>query len=376
MLAKIIACQPAAPGTAQLMVRLRGEQAVLPALTFTLCNNVQHYLQPDGSWSPAPHWFTVDGGYPLASGSGFRLDETLLDPLLRNASQVQIQVRLASGEERSTTLQLARDELFPSEARGQTAQFGSSSVLKTPHPTSAPTTETEQPPVPLPTPPNPHPAADKPRASGVPLLAIVAAAVLALLLIGGGLWWFLGRDSAAPVSAEPAQQATAADAAPTAADAPATPAAPETPATPATPAAAETPATPAATPAPAGTASTPAAAAANGCTPANLSSQSELDFVQSCVQQKLDSAQLLAIIQAAKQAKKCGVAQRLYANRAQSGDSQVAIAYAAEYDPATHQPNACFTTADKDTAAYWYDTALQTDPNNQQAKQRLQELQK
>ncbi len=71
MLAKIIACQPAEPGTAQLMVRLRGETAVLPDLTFTLCNNEQNYLQPDGSWSPAQHWFTVNGGYSLANGSGF-----------------------------------------------------------------------------------------------------------------------------------------------------------------------------------------------------------------------------------------------------------------------------------------------------------------
>lgn len=89
MLAKIIACQPAEPGTAQLMVRLRGETAVLPDLTFTLCNNEQNYLQPDGSWSPAQHWFTVNGGYSLANGSGFRIGPTLLDPLLANASQVR-----------------------------------------------------------------------------------------------------------------------------------------------------------------------------------------------------------------------------------------------------------------------------------------------
>ncbi|WP_252120404.1 hypothetical protein [Symbiopectobacterium purcellii] len=67
MLAKIIACQPAEPGTAQLMVRLRGEQALLTSLTFIICNNEQNYLQPDGSWSPAQHWFTIDGGYPLLS---------------------------------------------------------------------------------------------------------------------------------------------------------------------------------------------------------------------------------------------------------------------------------------------------------------------
>ncbi len=105
-------------------------------------------------------------------------------------------------------------------------------------------------------------------------------------------------------------------------------------------------------------------------------SQSELDFVQNCVQQKLDSDKLLTIIQAAKDANKCGVAQRLYANRAQGGDIKVALAYAGEYDPQGHKPSECFKTADPDTAVYWYETVLQTDPSNQKAKQRLEELRK
>ena len=145
MLAKIIACQPAEPGTAQLMVRLRGETAVLPDLTFTLCNNEQNYLQPDSSWSPAQHWFTVNGGYSLANGSGFRIGPTLLDPLLANASQVQIQIKLASGEVRNTTLQLVRDELLSSEARGATGNYSSSSMLATPETDSAPAAIVEAP---------------------------------------------------------------------------------------------------------------------------------------------------------------------------------------------------------------------------------------
>lgn len=68
------------------MVRLRGDNALLANLTFILCNNEQNYLQPDGNWSPAQHWFTVNGGYPLANGSGFRIGSTLLDPLLATAS--------------------------------------------------------------------------------------------------------------------------------------------------------------------------------------------------------------------------------------------------------------------------------------------------
>lgn len=337
MLVKIFASQPAAPGTAQLMVRLRGDQVILSDLTFLLCNNEQDYLQPDGRWRSAQHWFTVDGGYALKEGSGFRIGATLLDPLLANASQVQIQVKLASGEVRHTTLQLARDELFSSEARGQTGNFSSSSVLPTPPPASPPVA----PPVAQPAPSAAVSAADKPTgksaSSRVPMMAIIVGAVLALLLIAGGAWWFLGRGSAVSSAPTPTEQpATSAAGADKTADKP--------------------------------TAST--------CSVANLDKQKELDFVQGCVEQKLDSQALLTIIQAAKEAKKCGVAQRLYANRAQGGDSKIAIAYAREYDPESHQPGECFKTADKDTAAYWYETALQFEPDNQQAKQRLKELEK
>lgn len=333
MLAKIIACQPAAPGTAQLMVRLRGDTALLSDLTFTLCNNTQHYLQPDASWSSAPHWFTVNGGYPLASGSGFRIGPTLLDPLLATASQVQIQIKLPSGETRNTTLQLVRDELLSSEARGETGDYSSSSMLAAPEPAEAPVAAAETVVEPTPASPVIHAEEQPPQASGASRLPLIGAAVLALVVIAGALWWFLGRDNAPDiVPAVQAQQETAA------------------------------------------AAPTPAPAAQNGCSAERLQNLNELDFVQSCVQEKLDSDKLLTIIQAAKQANKCGVAQRLYANRAQGGDTKIALAYAAEYDPKFHQPGECFKEPDKDTAAYWYETVLQTEPDNQTAKQRLEEL--
>ncbi|WP_437609536.1 hypothetical protein [Erwinia sp. V71] len=333
MLAKIIACQPAVPGTAQLLIRLRNEQAILSDLTFTLCNNEQCYLQPDGRWSPAPHSFTINGGYPLESGSGFRIGASLLDPLLESTSQVQIQVTLTSGETRNTTLQLKRDDLLSSDARGQTGDYSSSSVLNAPEPSVAPVAEPVV--LPEPAPLAPITASDerKPKRKSSPVPLIVAV-LLVLLIAAGALWWFLGRDTAsAPAAAEKQPEA---------------------------PAAATSPATP----------------AAGECSPVSLNSQSELEFVQNCVQQKLDSDKLLAIIQAAKEAKKCGIAQRLYANRAQGGDSKVAIAYAGEYDPKYHQPGECFKEADPDTAAYWYETSLQSEPDNQQAKARLGELRK
>ena len=330
MLAKILPCQPAEPGFAQLMIRLRGEDTLLSNLNFTLCNNEQNYLQHDGRWSPAPHLFTLNGGYSFNNGSGFRIGPALLDPLLASASQVQIQVQLASGETRSTTLQLVRDELFSSGARGQTANYGSSSVADSP----LPATESEPSPVTAaePAPPEPirAPTTARPKRNSS-LFPIIAAVLLVVLIAAGALWWFMGRDSATPPAAEK----------------------PEAPA-----------------------ASAAAKPDANVCSPANLASQNELDFVQNCVQQKLASDKLLLIIQAAKDAKQCGVAQRLYAHSAQGGDTKVALAYAAEYDPQDHKPSECFKTPDPDTAAYWYDTVLQTDPENQKAKQRLEELRK
>ncbi|WP_320910447.1 hypothetical protein [Citrobacter farmeri] len=335
MLAKIIACQPAEPGTAQLMVRLRGETAILTNLTFTLCNNEQNFLQPDGSWSPAQHWFTMNGGYALNNGSGFRIGPTLLDPLLATASQVQIQIKLDSGETRNTTLQLVRDELLSSEARGETGNYSGSSMLSTPEVPSEPVIATETVVAPEPVEPVIHTEARTPAKSGSSRLPVIGAAILALVVIAGALWWFLGRDKSPEVPpVEQTQQETPASA-------------------------------PAAAPEP---------VAHSTCSAQGLNSQNELDFVQSCVQEKLDSDKLLTIIQAAKEAKKCGVAQRLYANRAQGGDTKIALVYAGEYDPKYHQPSECFKAPDKDTAAYWYETVLQTEPDNQTAKQRLEEL--
>lgn len=343
MLAKIFPCQPAEPGNAQLMIRLRGEQSVLSNLTFSLCNNEQNYLQPDNNWSSAPHWFTIDGGYPFNNGSGFRIGPTLLDPLLERASQVQIQVQLASGETRSTTLQLVRDELLSSEARGQTGDYSGSSVLSAPSSlcASAPEATPELTPVaePITT------TAESISETAIPqskrktsLIPMIAAGLILLLIVAGALWWFMGRSSAPAQSIPEDKQQEA----PVVATAPVT---------------SET-------------------VNASECSTTNLASQSELDFVQNCVQQKLDSDKLLTIIQAAKDAKKCGVAQRLYANRAQGGDIKVALAYASEYDPQDHKPSECFKTADADTAAYWYETVLQTEPENVKAKQRLEELRK
>ncbi len=100
----------------------------------------------------------------------------------------------------------------------------------------------------------------------------------------------------------------------------------------------------------------------------------ELSFIQLCLKTNPDTASILKLIDEAKETKQCSVAQRLYANKANSGDSQIALAYAQEYDPDLTK-GGCFET-DKETAIYWYETVLVQEPNNAKAKERLDVLKK
>ena len=403
MLAKIIATDPAVPGEAQLLIRLRGVTDLVESLEFALLNNQQNYLQEGDQWSPAPHWFSISGGYPLQSGSGFRVGAAIVDPLLVNQSPIQLHVKLASGEDRHTTLQVAREAVLPSSARGEVGEYGGSSVISTPvveapqvpelapvgvpveielpafsaepEPEPEPEVEAEPEPVPVATPlPMASTAAPK---SKTPL---ILGGVVLLLLLGALIFWF-SRPADAPSAAAPVTDSIADTAAEPVTDPTA-----ETTAEPVTGPTAETAAKPVTDP----TAETAAELVAaepvvneasgeatdDGCSATNLATKSELAFVQACIAEQPPTDALLAVIQNAKSAQKCGVAQRLYANRAQGGDSKVALAYAREYDPKFHQSNDCFKEADNATAAYWYDTALQVEPDNAEAKQRYEELSK
>lgn len=100
----------------------------------------------------------------------------------------------------------------------------------------------------------------------------------------------------------------------------------------------------------------------------------DLSFIQQCLQSKPDADAVIDVINQAKQANKCNIAQRLYANQSLL-NAKVALLYAKEYDVKFYQDNQCFK-ADKETAIYWYETSLNNDPNNELAKERLAELQK
>lgn len=101
----------------------------------------------------------------------------------------------------------------------------------------------------------------------------------------------------------------------------------------------------------------------------------ELLFIQGCLKTNPNTEQLLEIINKAKAAKACNIAQRLYANKAQSGNAQLAFAYAKEYDNQFAQVDGCFK-ADNDNAIYWYETGLSLEPDNAEAKARLEALKK
>jgi hypothetical protein len=122
---------------------------------------------------------------------------------------------------------------------------------------------------------------------------------------------------------------------------------------------------------------TPAApAAAEACSiEALAATKDDLSFIQACLKTTPDSAKVLAVIELAKTAKRCDVAQRLYAFKGQAGDVVVALAYAKEFDPKFFVAG-CLTVADKNTALYWYDLVLAKDSNQTEAKVRVEDLRK
>lgn len=108
------------------------------------------------------------------------------------------------------------------------------------------------------------------------------------------------------------------------------------------------------------------------CSLSSMESDDELAFVQSCTSS--DSNDMMAVINQAMKSEHCNIARRLYAHEALDGNASVAMAYAREFDPQTHTDSACFPQADAETAVFWYETALETDPDQADAGNRIEEL--
>ena len=375
--------EPNIPGQAQM--RIKNWDAEPSGLEFKVQRNQDMgYLNGTSSqWSNSEYWFKLISVTQDAEGLLIHIGADLLDPLLENINaNYAVTLRNAQGAASNGRLKVNAG-ILPSSALGGSKAHEASGVLATstpvmpvppaadleleleldPEPTPAPEPAVEPIVEPEPTPepiaaaePTPSPAPKKGKGKII-LLALLGVFFIALL---AALGWWLSQQNI-PGLGNGASSAPAADSAaaldPAELD-------------PVQNADTDMDTDVSANPEP----MTDAVSASGGCALANMGTMDDLQFIQSCLQETQDSNTLLAVIQHAKANNHCGIAQRLYANRAQSGDSIIAVAYAQEYDPQFYADNACFTAADTETALYWYETALLSDPNNAQAMQRAEEL--
>jgi hypothetical protein len=331
----LLPLEPSIPGQARLSIKKW--QGSAERLEFSIQRNQDHYyLQGGQQWSNNPFWFKVAHFSVVADGESLEtiVGADVVDPLLEGTghSQVRFELREQGLGYSDKGVPRPHNELLSSAASGNTPSSGGSADLPAP--------ATPAPPVPAEPLPTAEPELVTPVEAVVPAAPVVTPAarkksfllplIIALIVLAAaaaGAWWWFNKKPDAPVAVGQ----------------------PTSPA--------------------------PAPIASNGaCTAESMASESELGFVQNCIKQAPDSAALLKIIESAKAGNHCGIAQRLYANRAQNGDMQIATAYAHEYDPKYHQASSCFAEPDKATAAYWYETILGHEPDNADAKARFEEL--
>ncbi|SAI39127.1 membrane protein [Bordetella ansorpii] len=305
------------PGQAELsLTEWRGDASRIELSLRSNASQNNHLDPKTRGWSGTPQWIVLTNGQVRGEELMFRVQADIVDPLLTAARKHSFQAyeRDASGEEVRHRVRIEQG-IQLSSAVGKTVTAPEPvPVASAPVPPVEPVIDA--PPV---TRPDPRPeTVSLPRKSALPWV-IAGGAVL--LIAAAAAAYFLMRGA-------PAAEAPAA---------------------------------------------APAVSAASGCTKEALADASAMSFVQECVRQVTDSAGLLAIIHAARDAGKCEIAQRLYANRANAGDVVIAQSYAREYDPAFHKENACFKP-EAATARYWYESVLEKDPQNAEAKARLQAL--
>ncbi|AOR63661.1 hypothetical protein [Pectobacterium wasabiae] len=316
---------PVQPGYARLLLRAwkGGEEGV----TISVLRNQDHlYLNDSGQWSSGEVFLTLS---PLASYDdvpGVQVGPDFLDPLLANR-QAAYRITVKDIATSDVGVLTITDGLLSSQASGENNPLANvrpveeEPIQETSIPEPQPEPEPERP-APVPQPQVRTDAAnDKPKSGKTGVL--IAIALLILILLAAAAWWFTRS------------------------------------------------------PAPAVTTSTvpPVAKVSGPCGDDQMKNSNELEFVKGCLRSQPSSAQLLDVISKAKAEKHCDIAQRLYAYKAQSGDTQMAMRYAQEYDPKTAQSGGCFSP-DAQTAVYWYETIVNNDPQNNDAKARLTALKK
>lgn len=296
------------------------------------------YLQAPGSttgWGSEKCTFTVNNITSQDGNSLAQVGPALVDPIAKTAlSGFQASV-IIDDIEYPTRFLRVENGLLSSEAQGSSNKPNvTTSIVSQPAPVIEPEVQPEPKIEPEPEPIAVAPLAPEPIApiteattkkSPTKLILVLIVLLLLGALGAGAWWWFKQKAIDLPVNSTPIAQKK-----------------PEL--------------------------------AVSACELSQMGSQSDLAFIQSCLQENPDSNQVLSIIQQAKQSNHCSIAQRLYANRSQAGDLTISQAYVKEYDPKYHQASACFSEPSIDTAKYWYETILQTDPDNTEAQTRLAEL--
>jgi hypothetical protein len=387
--------------------------------SFEICvqrNQDSRFLGEGGEWSATQTWHQVDIADDGGEFASLTLGPNIVNSLLANPQMTyRVQVRLglelglgvmrikegilsshAAGQTSAAVAYVSGKVFVPQQAAPQPPVIAESPVVAAPPPVLDPlqtqpveTTEEKLEQPALISPPAPAPV----QQSNTKLLLFFGLIALLLALVIGyfGWTWYQKKIPTAQVST-PSPASTQSEPEP----APPTPipAPPEPVAAPPEPVAAPpepvppppepippppepvaTPPAPVPTPpepVPPPVAPTPTPPAP--CTAESLSTtKDDLKFIQSCLKTNPTTDQVLEVVAAAKLAKRCDVAQRLYVFKSNGGDTRVALAYAREYDPATFVAG-CVMAADKDTALYWYDFVLSKDPANQQAKDRIKVL--
>jgi len=303
------------PGHGELV--LRGWEHAPDALTVSIRRNRDsYYLDAGGGWGSAP----VDHALGAVREDGDALVAAvgpwLVDPLLAGTGMTYLlTLRNAEGEG-DGVLQVIPG-LLSSAAAGQSQLTASTAV----HAAAPPPVPDVEPAAEAEAPPQSAPAATAPPASAKKSLwwLWLLLGLLLLALIGAALWWFVLRPGGG--------SGAVADAGDTS---------------------------------PCGTGSM-------------AQTSDDLLFIRTCLATQPSSQEVLEVIAAAKAAKRCNLVQRLYAHKAQAGDVEVALAYAREYDPHSFS-GGCIEAADADTAVYWYEIVTEHAPDNHEAQQRLQEL--
>ncbi len=312
--------EPVNPGYATLL--LKGWKGGTEGVEISILRNQDNlYLDSRGGWVSSEMFLGLPALSVMDDVPAVQVGSSFIDPLLANR-QAAYRIAIKDSSTRDMGILAITDGLLSSQAGGENPLAENSQTLDV-----APPVQPEpaiEPPAPA-----PEPVVDAPPAAPAKRkapIAIILAVVALLLAAAAAGWWFMPKPATADASA----------------------------------------------PAPA---AAPVAKISGPCGDEQMNSGNDMEFVKGCLRSQPSSAQLLDVITKAKADKRCDIAQRLYAYKAQSGDTQMAMRYAQEYDPKSAQADGCFSP-DPQTASYWYEAVVNQDPQNAEAKARLAELKK